>query len=119
MSDEQKEALVQSMLASAVLNKAGVGYAGRYVKSVAETIRKKILGNKVAKSANALRSQYVSRVSGLTGRAAEMRKAGASSESIARALHAERRALGVEFKNLTPSDMLQKNLCSEYRKVRR
>ena len=37
-----------------------------------------------------------------------MRKAGASSESIARALHAERRALGVEFKNLTPSNMLQK-----------
>lgn len=37
-----------------------------------------------------------------------MRKAGASSESIAKALHAERRALGVEFKNLTPPDMLQK-----------
>ena len=37
-----------------------------------------------------------------------MRKAGASSEDIARALHAERRALGVEYKNLTPPDMLEK-----------
>jgi filamentous hemagglutinin len=55
-----------------------------------------------------LRPQYVSKVNALASKAAEMRKAGASSEDIARALHAERRALGVEYKNLTPSDILDK-----------
>ena len=35
-----------------------------------------------------------------------MRGAGASPEQIARALHAERRALGEQFKALTPADKL-------------
>jgi hypothetical protein len=35
-----------------------------------------------------------------------MRSAGASTEEIARALHADRRALGVKYKNLTPADKL-------------
>ncbi|MBD1558047.1 type IV secretion protein Rhs [Vibrio sp. S9_S30] len=55
-----------------------------------------------------LRQQYVSKVNALAIKAAEMRKAGVSSEDIARALHGERRALGVEYKNLTPSNMLEK-----------
>ena len=51
--------------------------------------------------------QYVNAVNGLSKSAAEMRAAGKSAEEIARALHAERRALGVQYKNLTPDDLLQ------------
>ena len=36
-----------------------------------------------------------------------MRAAGNSAEEIARALHAQRRALGVQYKNLTPDEPLQ------------
>lgn len=39
---------------------------------------------------------------GLSSKADQMRKAGSSSEDIARALHAERRNLGVKYKELTP-----------------
>ena len=48
-----------------------------------------------------LREQYVKKVRGLTDKVPEMRKAGMSSEQIARALQAERRALGVKYKNMT------------------
>ncbi|MFE4758942.1 hypothetical protein ACFRIB_53970 [Streptomyces mirabilis] len=41
-------------------------------------------------------------VEALTDRVTEMRRAGAGDEQIARELHAERRALGVKYKNLTP-----------------
>ncbi|AKU92966.1 RHS repeat domain-containing protein [Vulgatibacter incomptus] len=54
----------------------------------------------------ALRQQYVDAVSKLANKVPEMRAAGNSSEEIARALHAERRALGVQFKALTPPDKL-------------
>lgn len=50
----------------------------------------------------ALRRQYVEEVQMLAGKAEVMRLAGSSQEQIARALHAERRDLGVKYKNLTP-----------------
>ena len=59
-----------------------------------------------AKALPALRSQYVADVNALATRVPEMREAGMGSEQIARALHAERRALGEKFKALTPSDKL-------------
>ena len=59
-----------------------------------------------ARGVPALRQAYMEEVAGLSGRATSMREAGASSEDIARALHAERRALGVKYKNLTPPDEL-------------
>lgn len=61
-----------------------------------------------------LRQAYVDEVGGLAGREATMRSAGASSEDIARALHGERRALGVKYKDLTPepklSEIYERNL---------
>lgn len=54
----------------------------------------------------ALRRQYVEEVQMLAGKAEVMRLAGSSQEEIARALHAERRDLGVKYKNLTPSKQL-------------
>ena len=54
-----------------------------------------------------LRDEYESKVRALSGKADEMRAAGYSSENIARALHSERRALGVRYKNLTPPDKLE------------
>jgi hypothetical protein len=54
-----------------------------------------------------LRQQYVNAVNGLSKSATEMRAAGKSAEEIARALHAQRRALGVQYKNLTPNELLQ------------
>ncbi len=51
----------------------------------------------------ALRRQYNAAVRGLAVNAYDMRRAGHSPEEIARSLHADRRALGVEFKDLTPS----------------
>ena len=55
----------------------------------------------------ALRQQYVDAVGGLADKVPCMRQAGQSSEQIARALHAERRALGIQFKSLTPPDKLE------------
>ena len=50
----------------------------------------------------ALRRQYDEEVQMLAGYAETMRLAGTSQEDIARKLHADRRALGVKYKNLTP-----------------
>jgi RHS repeat-associated protein len=54
----------------------------------------------------ALRAEYEAAVKGLADRAASMRAAGATPEEIARELSAARRALGVEYKALTPADKL-------------
>jgi hypothetical protein len=48
----------------------------------------------------------VSAVEGLAGKVPAMREAGMGSEAIARALHAERRLLGEQFKALTPPGRL-------------
>jgi hypothetical protein len=53
-----------------------------------------------------LRQQYVDSVSELKGVADSLLESGADIEQIARALHAERRAIGVQFKALTPDDKL-------------
>lgn len=55
-----------------------------------------------------LRQQYVTSVVGLRYQTQALREAGKSSEEIARILHAERRAIAVRFKDLTPPDMLEK-----------
>ncbi len=61
-----------------------------------------------------LRKQYVEAVEALNQKVARMRAQGATNEQIARTLHAERRALGVQFKELTPPEKLgeiyQRNL---------
>lgn len=49
-----------------------------------------------------LRSCYENAVRDLSDRAAEMRRGGASAETIALALHAERRRLASLFKEQTP-----------------
>ena len=49
-----------------------------------------------------LRGRYVAEVAGLAGRVPVLRAAGASSEQIARELHAARRSLGVTYKKITP-----------------
>jgi hypothetical protein len=54
----------------------------------------------------ALRQQYVDAVSGLAQKGSSMRASGSSAEEIARTLHAERRALGEQFKSLTPPEKL-------------
>jgi RHS repeat-associated protein len=61
---------------------------------------------RAARALRALRQQYVSAVEALAARVPGMRQAGMTSEQIARALHAERRTLGVQFKALTPADKL-------------
>jgi RHS repeat-associated protein len=54
-----------------------------------------------------LRQRYVDAVKKLAEKVPGMRKSGMSSEEIARALHAERRALGVQYKDLTPPGLLE------------
>ncbi len=56
----------------------------------------------------ALRQQYVDAVHGLGERAAAMRRAGASPEEIARALHAERNALKTQFRGMSPADAVKR-----------
>src|SRR6266513_2560239 len=59
----------------------------------------------------AQRQEYETKVRALRTKAEQMKAAAKSPEemeNIARALHAERRALGVEYKELTPPDMLEK-----------
>jgi RHS repeat-associated protein len=51
-----------------------------------------------------LRRQYEGAVEALGARVPGMRQAGMSSEQIARALHAERNALKVEYRKLSPAD---------------
>jgi len=53
-----------------------------------------------------LRQQYVDEVNALGVKAATMRQAGTAPEEIARTLHADRRALGVKYKALTPPGKL-------------
>ncbi|MDQ3747866.1 MAG: hypothetical protein M3367_02455 [Acidobacteriota bacterium] len=55
----------------------------------------------------ALRRVYENKVKGLTVEAQKMRQAGQDVETIARTLHAKRRQLGIEYKDLTPPDMLK------------
>jgi hypothetical protein len=50
-----------------------------------------------------MRREFLEVPLGLSARAA-----GASSESVARMLHAERRSLGVHFKGLTPASDLER-----------
>jgi hypothetical protein len=57
----------------------------------------------VTDALNALRKAYVDEVTGLADKAASMRKSGNTEELIARTLHADRRALGVKYKNMTPA----------------
>jgi RHS repeat-associated protein len=54
----------------------------------------------------ALRLEYEAAVKGLAEREAALRAGGASPEAIARELSAARRALGVEYKALTPAEKL-------------
>jgi RHS repeat-associated protein len=55
-----------------------------------------------------LRQQYVTSVFGLRYHAQALRQAGMSSEEIARFLHAQRRTIGIRFKDVTPPEMLKK-----------
>jgi hypothetical protein len=55
-----------------------------------------------------LRLEYEEKVKALRLEADTMKSSGASEETIARTLHAKRRALGVEYKGLTPQDLLKK-----------
>jgi uncharacterized coiled-coil DUF342 family protein len=54
-----------------------------------------------------LRREYEAAVSRLAEKARLMRSQGRSSEEIARVLHAQRRALGEKFKELTPPEKLK------------
>lgn len=54
-----------------------------------------------------LRQKYIDEVNALPQKADKMRKAGMSSEKIAKTLHAERRAIGIKYKDLTPTDKLK------------
>jgi len=60
-----------------------------------------------AQSGAILRQQYESAVRTLADRSAQMRSAGRPLEEIARTLHAERRALGEQFKGMTPPNALE------------
>ncbi|MBU1358552.1 MAG: hypothetical protein KKC85_17180 [Gammaproteobacteria bacterium] len=52
-----------------------------------------------------LRQAYVDAVSDLSAVAAALKTTRADSETIARAMHARRRAIGEQFKTLTPPDL--------------
>lgn len=49
-----------------------------------------------------IRADYERDVCALAARAVEMRRGGPDAETVARAIHAERRALGKKYKDLTP-----------------
>lgn len=55
-----------------------------------------------------LRLEYEKKVLKLKEKALKLKESGRHDEEIARALHAERRALGVKFKNITPPEILEK-----------
>jgi hypothetical protein len=55
-----------------------------------------------------LRAEYEAKVRDLQKKEKQMRESGKSDEEIARELHKDRRALGVEYKDLTPPEILEK-----------
>jgi RHS repeat-associated protein len=55
-----------------------------------------------------LRQQYEDTVRAMGDRIPALREAGMTPEQIARLLHAERRALGIDFKNLTDPNLLER-----------
>ncbi|MGQ0824615.1 MAG: glycine-rich protein [Actinomycetota bacterium] len=55
----------------------------------------------------ALRQAYVDEVASISDNVAAWQKAGADPEFIAREAWADRRALGIQYKNLTPPDVLE------------
>jgi hypothetical protein len=55
-----------------------------------------------------LRRAYEREVAGLADRAAELERQGMPLPEIARAMHAERRALGVKYKEMTPPALRQR-----------
>jgi hypothetical protein len=65
------------------------------------------LGAILTNTSPALRLEYESKVSQLADTANELKAAGMDPESIARALGAERRALGEAYKGMTPPDLLE------------
>ncbi len=59
-----------------------------------------------AKATSPLRQAYIAEVEELKGLGASARAAGQDAEATARMLNAERRAIGVKYKDLTPADEL-------------
>ncbi len=99
--------------AAGVINPARkINAVGKIGKAVAtgkkrKKVRKNSGNKKPDKKIPALRQQYVNEVKALSKKAENMRKAGLPSEKIARTLHADRRALGVKYKDLTPPAKLK------------
>jgi RHS repeat-associated protein len=89
----------------AVLGAFGAGEAGSVAGATSASLRSGAESNSVKVTPH-LRQGYVDAVSDLRAAGDSLRVAGAGSEQIARALHAERRAIGEQFKALTPSDKL-------------
>jgi RHS repeat-associated protein len=84
-----------------LLNKAGYSFRGNLYSGIP-------IPTRIVTTAPPLRQQYISEVAGLKDLGLSARAAGASSESVARMLHAERRSLGVHFKGLTPASDLER-----------
>jgi hypothetical protein len=103
-ADYKARAEVRGEIAATEL--AGGWLIGKLLKPVARMFG---FGEEVAVAANGLhplRQAYVDAVSELKPMADSLKMAGADIEALARALHAERRAIGEQFKALTPADKL-------------
>jgi hypothetical protein len=70
-------------------------------------LRSAVLRNAAEEGLPALRQAYVDDVASISDNAAAWEKAGADPELIARESWADRRALGIQYKGLTPPDMLE------------
>jgi len=118
MSDEMWELMQGTQRAKPFVEAAGIGAllltggfaaldwvaAGGFIESLGLIAT---ASAPVTQYSSLLRQQYTDAVKGLTGKISSMQQSGFSSEQIARALHAERRALGAQFKALTPPEKLE------------
>jgi RHS repeat-associated protein len=89
--------------AGGILRGAWRGIVGLFARKVVTTAVKE-------EGLVALRAAYEVEVKALAEKAVEMKAAGHSVEEIATTLHADRRALGVKYKDMTPPEMLKKIL---------
>lgn len=89
---------------------AGSGAADDAARTSTETKATDSSGSNGVKihETHPLRQAYIDEVTALRGEAEAMLKNGIDKEKVARAMHAKRRELGVKYKNLTPSDILEK-----------
>lgn len=92
---------IEGAAAAVKISEAGAGVRATQV------VAAEAAAQQTSRALPPLRQAYVDAVAELRATAEAMRASGSDAEQIARALHAERRAIGEKFKGMTPPEKLE------------